>query len=561
MIARTVRLDADVDLLAVAGPDGFLFEEHGAGLAGRGIAARLRLSDAPEALAAIQTEDEVGLPGCGAVAFGALPFFETADDEVIVPELVVGRTADGARWITTIGPVGTPTPPIECVAPVPRVGWAADVQVTSSRPAADWKRAVATARDRIRAGGLDKVVLARELVVDMSEPIDLVGVIARLRSSFPSSFVYSVNGIVGASPELLVSRAGDVVRSHPLAGTAPRSGDPAVDARIANALVASTKDQLEHRLTIAMVHDTLLPWCSYLDEEAEPSIVAVANVQHLGTLVEGRLSKPLPSVVELVRALHPTPAVGGHPREVALATIDELEKLDRGRYAGPVGWVDAAGNGRWAVALRCARDRGETSSALRGRRCRTRLGRGRGARGDAGQVRRDAGRAAPPLSEQIEGGQVDRALHRDRVDRDPVWHRQDGPLDLREAERPVQGNARERGHQVEPSEALRARRIAPCFEDPPPEPSARPVRAHEHRPDVRRFARWVEQAAVVGLVTRSRVEPSATAPSSARNDLVVDFVHEVGAVTDKCRIDVCDVDRRAGDLLLVIEAAEEIEHR
>ena len=97
-----------------------------------------------------------------------------------------------------------------------------------------------------------------------------------------------------------------------------------------------------------------MPWCSYLDEEAEPSIVAVANVQHLGTLVEGRLSKPLPSVLELVRALHPTPAVGGYPRESALAVIDELEEMDRGRYAGPVGWVDAAGNGRWAVALRCA---------------------------------------------------------------------------------------------------------------------------------------------------------------------------------------------------------------
>jgi menaquinone-specific isochorismate synthase len=209
-------------------------------------------------------------------------------------------------------------------------------------------------------------VLARELCIEMSEEIDVVGVLARLRSSFPSSFVYSVDGMIGASPELLVSRSGDVVRSHPLAGTAPRSGDPAVDARIANALVASTKDQLEHRLTIDMVHDTLLPWCSYLDEEAEPSIVAVANVQHLGTLVEGRLSKPLPSVLDLVRALHPTPAVGGHPRADALALIDELEELDRGRYAGAVGWVDADGNGRWAVALRCAQISGSSARLYAG---------------------------------------------------------------------------------------------------------------------------------------------------------------------------------------------------
>ena len=191
-------------------------------------------------------------------------------------------------------------PHIEAGAPTARPGWAADVRLTSSRPPSEWQAAVATARDRIRSGSLDKVVLAREIVIEMSEPIDVIGVLARLRSSFPSSFVFSVDGMIGASPELLVSRSGDVVRSHPLAGTAPRSGDPVVDARIANALVASTKDQLEHRLTIDMVHDTLLPWCSYLDEEAEPSIVAVANVQHLGTLVEGRLSKPLPSVIELV---------------------------------------------------------------------------------------------------------------------------------------------------------------------------------------------------------------------------------------------------------------------
>jgi menaquinone-specific isochorismate synthase len=366
VIARTVRLDADVDLLAVAGANGFLFEEHGAGLAGAGVAARIPVAEAEERLAAIVTEDEVGLPGCGPVAFAALPFTLTPDADLVVPQVVVGRTADGTRWVTTIGAMGAPTPEITSTAVAPRPGWAADARITSSRDPADWQAAVVTARDKIRAGALDKVVLAREVRIEMSEEIDVVGVLARLRSSFPSSFVYSVDGMIGASPELLVSRSGDVVRSHPLAGTAPRSGDPAVDARIANALVASTKDQLEHRLTIDMVHDTLLPWCSYLDEEAEPSIVAVANVQHLGTLVEGRLSKPLPSVLDLVRALHPTPAVGGHPRADALALIDELEELDRGRYAGAVGWVDADGNGRWAVALRCAQISGSSARLYAG---------------------------------------------------------------------------------------------------------------------------------------------------------------------------------------------------
>jgi menaquinone-specific isochorismate synthase len=144
------------------------------------------------------------------------------------------------------------------------------------------------------------------------------------------------------------------VRSHPLAGTAPRTGDPATDAQTAAQLIASTKDQVEHRIVIEVVRDTLLPWCSYLDWEAEPSIVTVANVQHLGTLVEGRLSHPWPNVLELVAALQPTPALGGYPRADALAMIAELEGFGRGRYGGPVGWVDADGNGQWAVGIRCA---------------------------------------------------------------------------------------------------------------------------------------------------------------------------------------------------------------
>ena len=147
---------------------------------------------------------------------------------------------------------------------------------------------------------------------------------------------------------------GDMIRSHPLAGTAPRTGDPTADARIAAALIGSMKDQVEHRVVIDVVHDTLLPYCSYLDWAPEPSIVKVANVQHLGSQAEGRLSKPLPTVIELVRALQPTPAVGGYPTDRAVELITAVEGFERGLYGGTVGWVDGAGNGRWAVTLRCA---------------------------------------------------------------------------------------------------------------------------------------------------------------------------------------------------------------
>ncbi|MGI9029780.1 MAG: isochorismate synthase, partial [Ilumatobacteraceae bacterium] len=184
------------------------------------------------------------------------------------------------------------------------------------------------------------------------------------------SYRFAVDGFIGASPELLVEVDGRVIRSHPLAGTAPRTGDVDLDAAIAADLVASTKNQVEHRVVIDMIHDTLLPWCSFLDWEPDPSIVTVANVQHLGTRMEGRLSAPPPNVIDLVRALSPTPALGGHPTDAALDLIAEVEGVDRGRYGGAVGWVDANGDGAWAVAIRCAE--------LSDDRCRARLHAGGG---------------------------------------------------------------------------------------------------------------------------------------------------------------------------------------
>jgi menaquinone-specific isochorismate synthase len=163
-----------------------------------------------------------------------------------------------------------------------------------------------------------------------------------------------VDGLIGASPELLVAVDGADVSSFPLAGTTRTTGDPHLDEQLAAELQASDKNQIEHRVAMEMVRDTLLPYCSYLDWAPEPSIVKVANVQHLGSRAEGMLSQPAPSVIDLVRALQPTPAVGGHPREPAIELIEEHEGFERGRYGGAVGWCDASGNGRWAVTLRCA---------------------------------------------------------------------------------------------------------------------------------------------------------------------------------------------------------------
>jgi menaquinone-specific isochorismate synthase len=354
LVARTRRLDHDVDLLSVAGPEGHLLARDGIGLAGRGVAVELAVDsvlDAQATLAAIEVDDEVRRPGTGAVAFGAWPFLPDDPKRLVVPSIVVGRDDQGSRWVTTVGDVDA-GPALFDVDPPLVLPERITVRATQS--AADWCSAVEAGRDTVRAGDLRKVVLARELLVECDRPIDRLGVLRRLAAAFPGCMLGAAEGFVCASPETLVARHGDVVRSHPLAGTAPRGGDPSTDARLAAGLLSSGKDRAEHQVTIDFVHDTLLPWCSFLDEEAEPSIVGVANVQHLGTMVEGRLSDPAPSVLELVEALHPTPAVAGDPRDDALDLIRKLEPGDRGRYAGPVGWVDGQGNGRWAVGIRSA---------------------------------------------------------------------------------------------------------------------------------------------------------------------------------------------------------------
>jgi menaquinone-specific isochorismate synthase len=288
-----------------------------------------------------------GLPVRGPVAFGALPFDRELPASFVVPVRLVGRTARGDSWTTVVD--GADLAATRTAADLP-----SDVQVRAVQDPEDWCDAVAAATKAIAEGDFTKVVLARELLVEAGTAFDPAAVLARFVQAHPHALTYLVNGFVGASPELLVSRLGETVRAQPMAGTTPRTGDPEVDQRAAAELLASAKNRAEHQITIDMVHDTLLTWCSYLDAEPTPSVVPAGPVQHLATMVEGRLSRPLPSVLEMVAALHPTPAVGGWPVAPALAAQARLEHLDRGRYAGPVGWVDAEGNGIFAVGIRGA---------------------------------------------------------------------------------------------------------------------------------------------------------------------------------------------------------------
>jgi len=339
--------EGELDLNDVARGDGYLFVRDGVGFAARGVAARVPLAEVAAALRAIEHRDDVG--AVVPIALGVVPFEAHLAGELIIPQVLVAKAADGRQWVTTIddAPIDLAVPP----RPNPRA------QTFTVAPLTDVERylaAVVTARDAVRDGHLTKAVIAREVSVTSPEPIDVHSVLLRLKATFGSSYRYSVDGFIGASPELLVSVEGNTVRSRPLAGTTPRTGDPDTDHRAAAELLASAKNQIEHRVVIDMIHDTLLPWCSYLDWEPEASVLSVANVQHLATMLEGQLSEPRPNVLELVRALSPTPALGGFPKSEALALIAEAEGFLRGNYGGAVGWVNAVGDGTWAVAIRCA---------------------------------------------------------------------------------------------------------------------------------------------------------------------------------------------------------------
>ena len=341
--------DREIDLNDVAGANGFLFVREGIGFAGIGISARAHATEARELLSAIEYSSPDAPIGVGPIMFGSIPFDTTHDADFILPTVTFCKTREGETWLTVIDD-----------APIPEINEnsasssSAHFDVRDGVALSTYIAAVEAARNAVRSGDLTKAVIARDVFVQSDVPIDIHQLLLRLRTSFGTSYRYSFDGFVGASPELLVAIHDDEITSHPLAGTTPRTGDAQQDALLAKQLLESAKNQIEHRVVIDMVHDTLLPHCSYLDWEAEPSVVQVANVQHLGTQLVGKLSEPRMHVLDAALALSPTPALGGFPREQALQLIAQYEGMNRDKYGGAIGWFDSRGNGVFAVAIRCA---------------------------------------------------------------------------------------------------------------------------------------------------------------------------------------------------------------
>ena len=347
-----------VDLNGFAGGNGSLFVRDGVGIAGSASATRVPASEARGFLDSLHVEDRVRSPGSGPVLLGAIPFDSNEQHDFILPHVSLVKSVDGRAWVTTVDDAEP-----NFVNPPEPATIAASYTVEPGVSVDHYLEAVKQARNAVRNGSITKAVIARDIVINASTPIDVYAVLLRLRSSFGSSYRYLVDNFIGASPELLVAVDNGAISSHPLAGTAPRTGDPQTDSALAEQLLSSEKNQVEHRVVIDMVHDTLLPFCSYLDWQPEPSVMQVANVQHLGTLMQGMLSKPFMHVLDAAIMLSPTPALGGFPKQEALKLIDQYEGIVRGRYGGAVGWFDQKGNGAFAVAIRCAQLSPDRTSA------------------------------------------------------------------------------------------------------------------------------------------------------------------------------------------------------
>jgi isochorismate synthase len=312
----------------------------------------------------IPNEGPAAAAGMGPIAVGGFAYRVDRDPDgpwagfpallLRVPALAVIRMR-GRTFATEVTPGAEAL--LELEQSSVRAPAARSLAVTPVRNPVAWKAAVETAAGRLRAGEAAKVVLARE-VIARGDGVVSAGMVARsLRAAYPSCFTYLVTGadgtaFAGASPELLIRRSGSRAFAQPMAGSVARGASEAEDDELADRLLTSTKDAAEHQLVARFVVEALRPFSQSVSAH-EPDIVRFTNIQHLATSVEARLTDPPAEALELAAALHPTPAVSGWPRDMANVLIDELELMERGWYAGAVGWIDSRGDGEFAVALRC----------------------------------------------------------------------------------------------------------------------------------------------------------------------------------------------------------------
>jgi isochorismate synthase len=378
------RLGPAFDLLAAYHPGGAFFERAGLGVAATGEAARVEAGDGPERIVRLsrmlaEALGEIERPAGGPapLAIASIPFDDGRQADAVIPARAAIRLEPGETWQIEVAS-GSPR-----AAHGERERWTGRgipheaFEAIALRPdpePEDYARAVALATRRIALGDLRKVVLARSMLVDAGRALDPKQLLWRLRAVDPDCYVFAApqresgpeGVLVGATPELLVRRRGRTVEATPLAGSSQRFGDQVRDRASAESLFRSEKDREEHAVVVEDVGRVLRAFCDGVEHPHEPELLGTANVWHLATPFRGRLHDPSVTALDLVAALHPTPAVCGTPRDLAWETLDALEPIDRGGYAGPVGWVNADGDGEWAIALRCAEITGSTARLFAG---------------------------------------------------------------------------------------------------------------------------------------------------------------------------------------------------
>ena len=295
--------------------------------------------------------------GTGPVLFASFSFSPDDVSVLVIPQVVVGNKS-GKSWITWIG--SDPQPVLKTEPDHVSNG----AMSWNEQPEADraWKSRVATAVDRIQKGDLDKVVLARDITVSSTKSIDPRALLNKLAEEYPTTWKFSVSGLIGATPELLLRLSRGMITSRVLAGTISKTGDDAKDLALAASLARSSKDLAEHEYAVRSVADAIEPFCSSTNVPESPFVLHLANVMHLATDVTGALVETLSHVdaFTILEQLHPSAAVCGTPRPQAAQLISEIEGMSRGRYAGPVGWIDAAGDGELGIALRCGQINGDS---------------------------------------------------------------------------------------------------------------------------------------------------------------------------------------------------------
>ena len=356
----TTRIGDHLPLLELLTSDAPLsWVRNGEGLVGWGVHATTTVSGKDRfekardwwhhQLETFAVANSVHGSGTGPVLFASFSFDRNQESVLVIPKVVVGQKGLQS-WITWVGDTAQPLLP-ESPA---KISQGAFTFGDGSISTAAWKERVAQAITRIETTKVDKVVLARDLVATTNTDIDARPILATLASEYPSTWTFAVDGLVGATPELLLRLSRGMVTSRVLAGTIPKTGDDAKDLALAASLARSSKDLEEHEYAVRSVAEALEPFCSSTNVPDSPFVLHLANVMHLATDVTGALteSKQRVDAFSLLKSLHPSAAVCGTPRNIAFDIIDEIEGMNRGRYAGPVGWIDASGDGELGIALR-----------------------------------------------------------------------------------------------------------------------------------------------------------------------------------------------------------------